>query len=148
MKLKTIVLAAAALMMATVAQAELSGYFSQGMTGTDFVPIAKQSSMTNLQAGPLQFSGSMAGQISTFNGAVQTDSNQFVAAQPNGVVISNSNQAIAQSGKYGFSSAGAANTTNTNLPFAYIFTDQLNQVQTSGNASASSTGNSVVFVGH
>lgn len=147
MRRKTIVLAFAALMMATVVQAEVSAYFSQGMTGSYFVPIAQQSSLTNFQTEPLQFNGTMTGQISTFNGVAQTDSNQFVAAESNGVVISNSNRATAGSEHLGSSSATIGNTTTTNLPSTYVYTDQLNQVQTVGNASAQSNGNTLVFVG-
>jgi hypothetical protein len=149
MRLKTILLAVASIfIMAITAQAsEVSAYFSQGMTGSGFIQGAQQTSQTSFWNGPANFSGQMVAEIGTIRGTVQTESNQFIALNSANLVISNSNRANAESSFWGSANASAKNTSNTNTPGAFVFTENLNQATTYGSGYAQSNGNTVVVIG-
>lgn len=150
MKMKTLLLAAvSAMMIATSAQAAIEGYFSQGMTASGFEPNVVQQSQTFFGNMPVQFSGTMTTQGGTIGGQIQASDSQYIKAGFDGVNISNSTNVQAASGYCGFAGVQTKNESFTSLPFgSYVYTNNQNTAQTHGNASASGTGNTTVFIGH
>lgn len=149
MKMKTIVLAAmSAMMLAATAQAATEGYFSQGMTASGFEPSVVQHSQTFFSNTPVQFSGTMATQGGTIGGQIQAADSQYIQTGFNGFTLSNSTNVQAGSGYCGLAAVQTRNESFTDLPFgSYIYTNNQNTAQTSGNAYASGTGNTTVVIG-